>query len=463
MNVDELILDSEVPASEKVRKLKVKAYAVPEWSKLEKEYNPNLHPVMNEKLYQDKPRKSGEAPEKAIRIKLGLQKLATKRMAEMIFGIPVKRVYSAKTDEEKKVAAIIEKILAKNRIDSVNLKRAKKLYSSCEILTIWYAKEETNSAYGEETSLKLRCKTYSPKDKDSIYVSVDEFEDVVALSVGYIRVEDEKNVEYLDTYTAQYHTRYRNDGSEWVEDISPEKISIGKIPGIYTYREEPIWEDTSDNTYEIEWSLSRAGNYLRKNQKPIFGIFSDKKITVGKEKTDDNEGRSVLRFGKDDKAEYIGWEQATDSLKYFNDTLYRQFFTQIQLPDLSFDNMKATPMSGEARIQMFIDAHLKVEDEKGDIIEFLDREVNVIKAFLVIMYPNYKKAIESLSVEHIITPYAIANGKEKVEELSTGAGGKAIVSRRTAVQNLGLATDVEQEMKELEKDDAVIINGIYNA
>ena len=50
--------------------------------------------------------------------------------------------------------------------------------------------------------------------------------------------------------------------------------------------------------------------------------------------------------------------------------------------------MKSNPMSGESRKQLFIDAQLKVKDESGRLIEFLDREMNVVKAFLKTMLPE---------------------------------------------------------------------------
>jgi hypothetical protein len=50
--------------------------------------------------------------------------------------------------------------------------------------------------------------------------------------------------------------------------------------------------------------------------------------------------------------------------------------------------MKSMPMSGEARKQMFIDAQLKVKDESGRLIEFHDRELNVVRAFAKVVAPK---------------------------------------------------------------------------
>ena len=119
---------------------------------------------------------------------------------------------------------------------------------------------------------------------------------------------------------------------------------------------------------------------------------------------------------------------------------------QLQLPDMSMENMKATPMSGEARKMMFIDAQLKVTDESGIWLDMFDREINVVRAFMKIMYPSLADAIDSLQVEVAITPYQISDETERIGNLSNATGGKPIMSQRTAIRNLGYVDDVDEEL-----------------
>ena len=119
------------------------------------------------------------------------------------------------------------------------------------------------------------------------------------------------------------------------------------------------------------------------------------------------------------------------------------------------ENMKATPMSGEARKMMFIDAQLKVEDESGIWLEFFDREINVIRAFMKKMYPQYATAIDSLAVEVEITPYQIRDEAERISNLTNATGGKAIMSQKTAVANLGYVDDVDEELAQIAKESTV--------
>lgn len=432
--------------------LKKKSVQVPNWAELKKEYEPSQHPVVTDKLYRDKVSRKGI--ERMTRITLGWQKLATKRMSELMFGIPVRRVYTPTNDQEKQVAEIMEAIFKRNRIDSVNIERGRHLFASCENMTLWYAQEQPAEYAGQRTQLKLRCKNYSPMNGVSIYPLFDEYGDLVALSLEYNRSEDNRTISYFETYTATEHIRWRTDTGT-IEEETRESIELMKIPAIYTMRPEPIWEDQSENVYEAEWTLSRNGNYIRKNARPNWVIFSDNNIKYGTELAGDNAGRNVLQYGQNDKAQYVTWQQAIDSIKFHVEEIKRNFFMQLQLPDMSMDSMKATPMSGEARKMMFIDAQMKVTDESGIWLEAFDREINVIRAFMKKMYPQLTTAIDSLSVEVVITPYQIRDDAERIGNLMNATAGKAIMSQRTAVANLGYVEDVDRELADIASESNI--------
>lgn len=429
-----------------IEALKQKSVEIPEWEKLKKEYDPKEHPVMTDSNYQDKV--VDGIVEKVTRITQDLQRLAVKRTTELVFGLPVKRIYKAQTEGEKQVAQVIEAILDRNRIDSVNTERGNMLFAGCEVATLWYAVEEPNHLYGVDSKLKIRCKSYSPMRGDNLYPLFDDTDDMAAMSFGYKRKRGDKDIEYFDVYTNNLHIRYVNEGS-WAEQIR-EAISIMKIPVVYAYRPTPIWEDTSNIVYEIEWALSRNGNYLRANSAPIYVVAADEEIEFGEEKQ--NEWKKVFQYPKGSVASYVTWEQATEALKFHVSELRQSFFTQLQLPDWSYENMKSTPMSGEARKMMFIDPQMKAKDESGRLIEMLDREINIIKAFVKIILPGKDKDVDSLQVETIITPFTIRDDKEEAETIMTMTGGKAVMSQREGIQTLGKSSDVDETMRQLSEE-----------
>lgn len=451
------ILSSETTEREKITALKQKTVAVPAWTGrkgLENEYDPKKHPVMDRQLYPDIVRDDGV--ERVTRITLSFQKLAAQRMSELCAGIPPKRIYKPENDRQKLVAEVMEKIYDRNRINSVNKKRFEQLFAGCEIFTLWYAVERRNNFYGFNSPLKLRCRTFSPILGDELYPYFDEYGDMIAMSIGYTRKVGRKNVQYFDTYTDgedSRHIKWSNESGEWaiVED---EKTTLLKIPGAYQWRSQPLWEDTSRNVYEMEWSLSRNGNYLRENSKPKFVVCANEVIQYGDEKSPNKEFKAVAQFPTGAKAEYVTWQQATESLKFHIETLRSLYFTQLQLPDWSYEKMSQQALSGESRKQMFIDAELKVGDESGDLIEFLDREVNVVKAFLKLMMGvAFHTDIDALPVENVITPYRISDEKEKVEILMLANGNKPIMSQRESIEKYGHSDNVDQTLREIAEQE----------
>ena len=453
----EEIIRQDRPAKEIISDLCNKAVVVPSWGScngyegLASEYDPRRHPVMNKSLYPDVVEESGI--DYVTRITYNLQQLAVKRMTELCCGIPVKRVYSPEDDQQKEVAGYLEKIFQRNRIDSLNVERLTMLFAGCEVLTLWYGIDQPTNIYGFNSPIKLRCRNFSPMLGDSLYPLFDEYGDMIAMSVGYTRKVGKKSVSYFDTYTADKHYKWEDAGGAW-ELVEEDDIkSIGKIPGVYVYRSTPIWEDTSKIVYEMEWAMSRNGNYLRKNSKPLFCVFADEEIQYGQEGDEKAEFKSILQYPKGSTAGYVTWAQAVDNLKFHITELRQSFFTQLQLPDWSYESMKATPMSGESRKQLFIDAQLKVKDEAGRLLEFFDREVNVVKAFLkVALGDGYSDVIDALPVENQVTPFTISEEKDTINNLLAANGNKPIISQRESIEQLGWSADVDKTLEEINEE-----------
>lgn len=444
------------PAREIVSDLMQKSVVVPEWEGprgLRAEYDPSRHPVMDKTIYPDVV--EGGRIDRVTRITYNLQQLAVKRMSELCCGTPIRRVYSPEDDAQREAARLMERIYQRNRIDSVNTERLNMLFAGCETATLWYAVEQPNNDYGMESPLKLRCRNFSPMQGDALYPLFDEYGDMVAMSIGYVRRVGAHEVKYFDTYTAYGHFKWEDTGGGWELVEQDDLTSVGKIPLAYMYRPTPIWEHTSGLVYEMEWAMSRNGNYLRKNSKPLFVVYADEEIGYGGEKSQDAEFRGILQYPKGSQAGYVTWEQAVENLKYHVTELRQSFFTQLQLPDWSYESMKSAPMSGESRKQLFIDAQLKVSDERGRIVEFLDREVNVVRRFLRLMVPGMASAVDALPVENVITPYSVTEDKDVINNLVTANGNKPIISQREAIEQLGWSDDPDATLREIAEESAL--------
>ena len=126
------ILDSSRPIDDIINDLKEKSVCVPSWDELIKDYEPTLHSIVTDTVTRKDKIKSDGTIEKASRIYIGLEKLLTKRMAEFMFSIPVKRVYHNIEDNEdrQQIAKAIENIYKYARIDSENIKRGNAYFAS---------------------------------------------------------------------------------------------------------------------------------------------------------------------------------------------------------------------------------------------------------------------------------------------------------------------------------------------
>lgn len=457
MKIDELKiylgLSEDAEIKDFIDALKEKKIKVKDWeTDLKLEYEPSLHPIMKDKAkYPDKELKNEDGTHKGwepiTRVCIGLQKLATKRMSEFLFTIPVTTSAELSTlngkdkDPVKKSQfdALI-KILKKNKWDNLNKRRCKINLSECEQATYWYTvPAKDHNEYGFNSKVKIKNTVFSPANGDSLYPLFDDFMDMIAFSRGFIIEKNGKKVDYFETWTDEEYVQWcQPSGSNW-EEASRVDITIGKIPIIYSYRSEPIWADGDNGKVEqIEKLLSKNGDIIDYHASPVLIIKGSLEGAPAK-------GESNKVFFTPDSnggAEYLSWQQSPESIKFQFDSLLRLFWTELQLPDLSYDNVKGLgTTSGVALKLLFSDAHLKCGDEAETFINIIEREYNVLKAYLGEMKSEWRNTIADLEITPEIRPYIIDDEKEKIETLVTANGGKPVISQEQSVQLAALVED----------------------
>ena len=453
MDISEILLLDTIQA--KVSALKEKSVCVPEWDKLLIDYEPTKHEILEDKITRvDKVRKDNTV-EPASRISIGLEKLLTKRVNEFTFAIPVRRVYTntENNDTRQQIARALELIFKYARIDSENIRRGLAYYACCEILTIWYTVDKEHTLYGFPCKKKLKCQTFSPMDGTKLYPLFDEQGDLVAVSVEYFRKVEKTEMQFFETYTAEKHFKWANDTANggWKELTveGGEDIEIQKIPAIYNYRPTPVYHGLTGLRKEIEYALSRNSDVIAYNSAPVLKVAGG---IQGEERK--GEERRIVRVTNGGDVSYVSWQQSIDAMKYHVETLLKLFFMQAQVPDISFENMKGLGDIGyDARMTLLMDAHLKIGDESGNWLEFLDREVNVVKAFLKSINVKWASEIDSVDVENVITPFVQNDRKGLIETLTAANGGKAVMSQLDSIRELGESNDPEATLKQIQEED----------
>ena len=242
-------------------------------------------------------------------------------------------------------------------------------------------------------------------------------------------------------------TQITDDG----EVVSGEDIILMKIPGIYASKAMPIYYGLSPIRAEIEYSLSRNSNVIAYNSAPLLKIVGGIK---GKE--DKGESYRVVRCESGGDVSYVSWSQSIEALKYHVETMEKLYWSQAQLPDLSFDNMKGLGNIGyDARQTLLTDAHLRVGDEAGLWLEFLERECNIIKAFLKIMNKKWENEVDNVVVEHIITPYIQNDELAEINKRMKANGNKPIESQLESIQKYGESSDAKATLEQIQKENAI--------
>lgn len=431
--------------------LQEKSVEIREWTtELIKLYEPTEHPIAKDKnTRKDKVRSDGTT-DVAARIYLGLEKLLVSRITSFMFANPPKRLYhnTEKNDTRKDIAKAIELIYKHARIDNENIKRGKAYFASCEVFTIWYTVESPNTLYGFQSKYKLKCKSYSPMDGVKLYPLLDERDDMIAMSFEYTKKRGAESISFFETYTADKHYLWEQSGSGWKRIVDGEKISIMKIPGVYNWRPEPFYYGLSHIREDIEYTLSRNSDVIAYNSAPILKVAGSIEGVESKGNT-----QRVYRVENGGDVQYVSWAQADSALRYHIETLMNMYFMQAQMPDISFENMKSLGNIGyDARMTLLTDAHLKVGEEAGAWIEFLERECNVIKAFLKEMNKSWSSEIDNVEVEHIISPYIQNDVKADIQSAMAACGGKPVISQEEAVQLAGLSADPSKTIEKLKNE-----------
>lgn len=448
------------PIGNIIADLKEKQLDIPYWGDLLLQYEPTLHEIVNDKSSRkDKYRKDGVV-EEAARIYIGLERLLVNRITEFTCAIPIKRIYHNIEGNEtrQQISQAIERVYKYARVDAENIRRLHSYYASCEIFTIWYVEKKPNTLYGFKSNYKLKCKTYSPMDGVDLYPLFDQRGDMIAMSFEYETRKGSVKVKHFETFTADKHYKWVVDGEDWIEDGETDEIVLMKIPGVYLWRPQPIYHGLTHIRKEIEYTLSRNSDVIAYNSAPIL------KVSGGLQGEEDKGAeRRVFRVENGGDVDYVSWSQAIEALKYQVESLTNLFWTQSQMPDISFSNMKGLGNIGyDARQTLLTDAHLKIGDESGAIIEMLERETNVIKAFLTQMNPQWTKEMDNIEVEHIITPFIQNDEKAEIDKWVNASGGKAVVSQLDAIKGAGLTADARKTLEQIQAEERTSTSQMNN-
>lgn len=316
--------------------------------------------------------------------------------------------------------------------------------------------QEESTVYGVKKRIKFKVAIFSPQYGDKLYPYFDDARDLVAFSREFTHKDNDlKTRTYFETYTAQAHYLWtsqggKGDASNWqLVDGYPKPMAIGKIPIVYAQQPQPEWADVQSLIDRLEKLLSNFADTNDYHASPK--IFVQGHIQGFCRK---GEAGGIIEGEQGATAQYLSWSSAPESVKLEIDTLLRMIYTITQTPDISFDTVKGIgAVSGVALKLLFMDAHLKVQDKAEIFNDYLQRRVNILKAYFAVAVQEWREAAQNLIVEPQITPYIIEDELSKINILQAANGGKQIASRRATIRRLGWAEDAEAEGEAIQQEE----------
>lgn len=397
--------------------------------------------------------------EQVARIALAFQKLIVKRSVGITFGNPVKYKATPDGEAEKALYDAVQRVLKDCKEQTLNRKAARQLYGMTEVAERWYVTEskEPHTNYSKNpTNFKLRTVLFSPRFGDTLYPYFDENRDMTAFSRLFSRkMPDGTAKTYFETYTAESFYMWEADGDrtasaknwQMVEGY-PKPNPFGKIPVIYGCQDEPEYEDVESLIARMEKLLSNFADTNDYHASPKIKVKGRVNSFCKK-----GEAGAILELDPDADADYLEWSHAPESIKQEYNTLKELIHTLTQTPDISWDSVKGTNVSGVALKLMFMDSVLKVKDKEEIWLDYLTRRVNLIKAILAVVdQQTFSQAASSLFIEPEIVPYIVIDEKERADIEMGLSGNKQLKSRKTAMRDLGI-DNVEEEAKAIEEEE----------
>lgn len=390
--------------------------------------------------------------EKVARIKLALQKLIIKRAVSFCFGNQVNYNASPENANQELIIKALNRILYDVKSNSLNRKIARSIFGHKECAELWYPVEKPNSNYGFKSQFKLRCALFSPAFGDTLYPYFDETGDMVAFSRSFSRKDNGENaVDYFETYTDAEHWLWINSANGYeVAPGYPKVVPIGKIPVIFGHQEQFETEDVDSLIDRLETLLSNFADTNDYHAAPKIFIKGELKGFSKK-----GESGAIIEGEDGSDAKYLAWQNAPESVKLEIETLLRMIYTITQTPDISFDSVKGLgAISGIALKLLFMDAHLKVQDKKEIFDEYLQRRVNVIKAYIGKFNTALESECEMLEIEPEITPYMLTNEIDDLNYWLTANGNKPVVSHEESIEKAGISSNPKDSFQKIQDESS---------
>lgn len=462
--IKKLLNDPEVDADKVIQALKTgRIKPLPDLEKIKEEWEVKKHKtIIDKNLLPDRKVQDGaykdpvdgkEKPnfktQPVNRMALPYQKRIVNTAVSFAFGNDV--TFNCDTDDKAETIIYegIKKLSKKAKLRSFNRRAYRELLRSTEFAEYWYVVEKTShNSYGFDTSIEIKVAAFNPYDGDELYPYFDEYGDMIVFSRAFTITENGKEIRCFEAFTDEARYLWTQDNGKWGDAvIMPHKL--GKIPIVYVTQEAVEWEDVQIAIERLEFLLSKFAETNDYHASPTVFVKGKIASMPGKGES----GKLLQAEGDKADAKYLSWDNAPQAVALEIENLLKFIHGMTQTPDISFSTMTSISNIAKDTMEMlFMDAYLKVEEKREILDDFLQRRVNIQKAFLGLL-SNNKAAAESVDIEPEINAWRINDVTTLITNIMTATGGKAVMSRETGIKMLGWVEDADAEMRRIEEEE----------
>lgn len=462
--------------ADKIFYLQQRKTKAPDVFKLQKEWNPDLHNVMDHEERPDAVEKVKEEGYDAKgrptpaeyrkdkvnptnRIPLPLEQDIVNIHTAWTVGNEPKVECEPNDDAERGLLQVTNAVCRKNKMRYNNKRIVRSWLSEQEVAEYWYVEEDSTfwtkistkvkAVFGGRVTPKyrLRCSIWSPFRGDKLYPFFDEKGDYKALSREYTVTDtDGTETTYFMTITDTMVYRWKHTNGWEVDKVF--KHGFSKNPTIYSYREQTLCHVIKPIRERLESLISNFADCIDRHFFPYLILEGD--ITGTPQRSGKNR---VIKVTNGGKVYYLNWDQASEAVRLEMDTLWSRAYQLTNTPQLSLEALKGLGdiPSGKAFQFLFMGTNLAIENHAEVIGEHIQRRYNFLVTAIGDMNADYYTASRTIDIETKIQPYTVDDIAEKIRNASD-ACGKPIASLRTGVMMAGLVSDVDDEVKQIEEE-----------
>lgn len=472
MTLEEILALEDIPT--KIQYLKKgRKTDLPDCERLYNDWNPHNHEVIRDEEKYPKKRITvkpareyfDEKTNKVVKVPAEYKDVEPNRIA-----LPIEQdivnIHTAFTvgleplmectpaDNEQGLFDTLRFILRQNKIKYQNKKIVRSWLSEQECAEYWYSVKDDNFwskvknlLFGNvKPEYRLKSVLWSPFRGDKLYPFFDDAGNMIAFSREY-KKKDIEGMEYKCFMTITDKYVYNWDFSTYVQETSFAH-GFDKLPVIYSYRSHALCDNIKYLRIRLEKLLSNYADCIDYHFFPILKLFGD---VVGL--SGDFKGRMVQLTGDGADAQYLTWQQASDTVKLELDNIVSMIYSMTNTPRVMPEQLKSVggAFSGVSFRYMFMGAHLAVSNHAEEIEQFMQRRINFLVHALGKINRNMSKASESIDVTVELQPYMIDSIDDKVNTAVKAVSG-GIWSRREGIVFAGNEDRINEELEEIQAE-----------